>query len=83
METKIQVSVRVKPLSKDEIVNEKNHLWSCVSDTTLMNQRTKEVYAFDNVFGPSLSTKQIFDSHIREIVHSAMNGINQTVFAYG
>ena len=73
----------MKPLSKKESVSDKNHLWSCVSDTTLMNQKTKEVYQFDNVFSPDKSTSQIFDSHVRDIVHSAMGGINQTVFAYG
>jgi centromeric protein E len=48
-----------------------------------MNKKNKEVYQFDNVFGPEMSTKHIFDSHVKDIVHSAMGGINQTVFAYG
>jgi centromeric protein E len=48
-----------------------------------MNKRTKEVYQFDNVFGPDLSTEQIFDKHVKDIVQAAMGGINQTVFAYG
>lgn len=83
MESKINVSLRVKPLSAQERQLDKNHLWSCVSETTLMNKRTKEVYQFDNVFGPEMSTNQIFDSHVKDIVHSAMSGINQTIFAYG
>ena len=57
MESKINVSVRVKPLTQQEALLDKNHLWNQVSDTTLMNQRTKEVYQFDNVFGPELSTE--------------------------
>jgi hypothetical protein len=83
MERKINVSLRVKPLNPQEAQLDKNHLWNCVSATTLMNKRTKEVYQFDNVFGPEISTQQIFDSHVREVVQAAMEGINQTVFAYG
>lgn len=56
MESKINVSVRVKPLTDKESLIEKNHMWSVVSDTTLMNKRTKEIYTFDNVFGPDMST---------------------------
>ena len=83
MESKINVSVRVKPLNDKESLMEKNHMWSVVSDTTLMNKRTKEVYTFDNVFGPDISTQEIFESTCKEIVRAAMDGINQTVFAYG
>ena len=83
MESKINVSVRVKPLNDQESMLDKNHLWSEVSETTLMNKRTKEVYHFDNVFGPELSTEQIFDKYVKDIVHASMGGINQTVFAYG
>jgi len=51
MESKINVSVRIKPLNKQEALMDKNHFWAKISDTTLMNKRTKEVYHFDNVFG--------------------------------
>jgi len=83
MESKINVSVRIKPLNKQEALMDKNHFWAKISDTTLMNKRTKEVYHFDNVFGQDMSTKNIFDSQVKDIVNAAMDGINQTVFAYG
>lgn len=83
VESKINVTVRVKPLSKSEDSHEKNHLWKKVSDNTLMNSRTKEMFSFDQVFGPEVSTETIFDSKIKDLVHNAMGGINQTVFAYG
>lgn len=76
MESKINVSVRIKPLSKQEKLLEKNHFWSKISDTTLMNKRTKEVYHFDKVCGPEMSTKNIFDGSVKDIVHAAMDGIN-------
>lgn len=62
METKINVSLRVKPLSAQESILEKNHLWSKTSDNTIMNKRTKEVFQFDKVFGHEVSTAEIFDS---------------------
>ena len=83
MESKINVSLRIKPLSKTESLHEKNHLWSKISDNSLMNKRTKEVYTFDQVYGDDIRTKQIFDCEVKEIVKAALNGINQTVFVYG
>ena len=79
----INVSLRIKPLSENEAVNDKNHLWVKVSDTTVLNKRTNELFHYDRVFGDDAGTKDIFESQIKEIVHAAMNGINQTVFAYG
>jgi hypothetical protein len=61
METKINVSLRVKPLNNTENQNDKNHLWS-MSGNSIMNSRTKEVFTFDRVFGPEVSTETIFES---------------------
>lgn len=62
MESKINVSLRVKPLSASEKANAKNQLWSIPSESSLCNKRTNEVYQFDRVFGENESTKLIFDS---------------------
>lgn len=51
MESKINVTVRIKPFSEAERAQEKNHVWSQIGDNTLMNTRTKEMFSFDNVFG--------------------------------
>ena len=56
MESKINVTLRIKPLSASEAKQDKNKLWSKVSETTLMNSRSKEVFSFDKVFGPEVST---------------------------
>ncbi len=56
MESKINVTVRVKPLSEQERAQEKNHIWTQVSDNTLMNVKSKELYTFDSVFGEGIST---------------------------
>jgi hypothetical protein len=60
MESKINVTVRIKPLSETERKEEKNHLWQQIGDTTLMNIRTKEVFTYDTVFGDQIETETIF-----------------------
>ena len=62
MESKINVSLRIKPLSESETVNEKNHMWVKLSDNSIMNQRTNEIFQYDTVFADSASTSEIFDS---------------------
>ena len=61
MESKINVSVRIKPLAESEKNLEKNQLWNKLSDNTLMNIRSKEMFSFDNVFGENVSTFEIFE----------------------
>lgn len=41
------------------------------------------MFSFDNVFGDGVSTQEIFDLQVKELVNTAMEGINVTVFAYG
>lgn len=83
MESKINVTVRIKPLSKGEKAEEKNNLWTQIGENTVMNIRTKEMFSFDNVFGEKMTTLDIFDQQVKELVHTALKGINVTVFAYG
>lgn len=83
MESKINVTVRMKPLSSNEGNNEKNKMWNKVSENTLMFQRTKEMFSFDHVFGPEVNTETIFQEQVKELVHNSLLGFNQTVFAYG
>lgn len=84
VESKINVTVRIKPLAAKEAKNDRNNnIWQKVSDQTLVNTRTKEAFSFDQVFGPEVTTESIFNDQVKELVHNALDGINQTVFAYG
>ena len=56
MESKINVSVRIKPLSDHERSLEKNHLWTQLGENTVMNVRTKEMFTYDSVFSESSTT---------------------------
>lgn len=48
-----------------------------------MNLRTKEMFSYDNVFSCEVTTKQIFDEQVKDLVLNSLKGINQTIFAYG
>ena len=56
MESKINVTVRIKPMADGEKSNERNNLWSQLGDNTVLNVRTKELFTFDSVFGDGVST---------------------------
>ncbi len=77
MESQINVTVRIKPTKATP------QCWHRVKDNTLQNAKTKELYSFDDVYDQDASTKQIFDQSVKSLVHNALIGINQTVFAYG
>ena len=83
MESKINVSLRVKPLSQIEAKQDKNKLWKIASETSLINSRSNEAYTFVKVFGPEVSTETIFNEQVKDLVKNPLNGINQTIFAYG
>ena len=84
MESKINVTVRIKPMAPKEASIVKNtNVWQKVNNQTLMNLRTKEMFSYDRVFGPEVPTETIFNEQVKDLVHNALDGINQTVFAYG
>ena len=56
MESKINVTLRVKPLSQQESINQKNNIWQTMKNNSIVNSRTNEVFTFDKVFGPDSST---------------------------
>ncbi|XP_038719500.1 kinesin-like protein KIN-7K, chloroplastic isoform X2 [Tripterygium wilfordii] len=40
-------------------------------------------YAYDRVFGPTTTTRHVYDVAAQHVVSGAMDGINGTIFAYG
>ena len=40
-------------------------------------------WTFDRVYGPATNTHEIFQESVKDIVHSSLEGINGTIFAYG
>jgi hypothetical protein len=51
-------------------------MWGKLSDNTLMNTKTKEMFSYDNVFGPEVTTKQVFEAQVKDLVHNSLKGMN-------
>lgn len=58
-------------------------MWEKLGENTIQNIRTKEIYTYDKVFDHTSNTFDIFNSQIRQMVLTALSGINVTIFAYG
>lgn len=44
---------------------------------------TAQSFNFNNCFGPSTSSKQVFDTVAESVIDEALEGYNGTIFAYG
>ncbi|KAF3781235.1 Kinesin-related protein 11 [Nymphaea thermarum] len=80
----VTVTVRFRPLSPREIRQGEEVAWYADGDTIVRNEHNPSVaYAYDRVFGPTTTTRHVYDVAAQHIVASTMEGINGTVFAYG
>ncbi|XP_039855661.1 kinesin-like protein KIN-7H isoform X2 [Panicum virgatum] len=87
-EERILVSVRLRPLNSREAGDSSD--WECISPTTIMFRSTvperamfPTAYTYDRVFGPSCSTRQVYEEGAKEVALSVVSGINSSIFAYG
>ncbi|CAA0837494.1 P-loop containing nucleoside triphosphate hydrolases superfamily protein [Striga hermonthica] len=80
----VTVTVRFRPLSPREIRQGEEIAWYADGDTILRNEHNPSIaYAYDRVFGPTTTTRHVYDVAAQHIVNGAMEGINGTIFAYG
>ncbi|KAL4195940.1 hypothetical protein AMTRI_Chr04g243610 [Amborella trichopoda] len=80
----VTVTVRFRPLSPREIRQGDEVSWYADGDTILRNEHNPATaYAYDRVFGPTTTTRHVYDVAAQHVVSGAMEGINGTVFAYG
>ncbi|WMV56398.1 hypothetical protein MTR67_049783 [Solanum verrucosum] len=86
----VQVILRCRPLSEDEIrlhtpvvisCNEGRREVSAIQN--IANKQIDRTFAFDKVFGPTSQQKDLYDSAIWPIVFEVLEGYNCTIFAYG
>ncbi|XP_053686643.1 uncharacterized protein LOC128736187 [Sabethes cyaneus] len=83
MADNITVSIKVRPLIKREKDLKLTSQWR-IRDNTIANiDGNGEPFVFDHIFDESVHTKDLFERVCRPIVHSTLNGINGTIFAYG
>ena len=88
--TRISVSVRVRPLNKRELKAGEEKSWEVQGSTIMQkNPLSQKVipnvaYTFDNIFGEEVSsTSVVFDKAAKTIIQQALDGMNGTIFAYG
>ncbi|XP_073034429.1 kinesin-like protein KIN-7K, chloroplastic [Primulina eburnea] len=80
----VTVTLRFRPLSPREIRNGEEIAWYADGDTIARNENNQSIaYAYDRVFGPTTTTRHVYDVAAQHVVSGAMDGINGTIFAYG
>ncbi|EPS70575.1 hypothetical protein M569_04185, partial [Genlisea aurea] len=80
----VTVTVRFRPLSPREIRQGEEIAWYADGDTIVRNEHNPSIaYAYDRVFGPTTTTRHVYDIAAQHVVGGAMEGINGTIFAYG
>jgi centromeric protein E len=83
---RISVAIRIRPLNQREESAGTAWLWDdrTVTQCALTGRPVANAaFAFDQVFGPETTNAVVFQKVARDLVNSAMNGINATIFAYG
>ncbi len=83
----IKVGVRLRqPLGKE---CDRPLLWKCGDHAenghcnTISSVDGAKVYTFDHVFGPDNFNNDVYDGIVKELIDSAVQGVNATIFAYG
>ncbi|KAL8142885.1 hypothetical protein V2J09_015917 [Rumex salicifolius] len=86
----VTVTVRFRPLSPKEIRQGEEIAWYADGETIVRNEHNPSIaYAYDRVFGPTTTTRHVYDIAAQHVVSGSMEGINGilfcpgTIFAYG
>ncbi|AED91048.1 P-loop containing nucleoside triphosphate hydrolases superfamily protein [Arabidopsis thaliana] len=89
----VTVTVRFRPLSPREIRKGEEIAWYADGETIVRNENNQSIaYAYDRVFGPTTTTRNVYDVAAQHVVNGAMAGVNVTlsvnsttgtIFAYG
>ncbi|GAB4833652.1 Kinesin-like protein KIN-7D, chloroplastic [Ancistrocladus abbreviatus] len=78
------VTMRFRPLSLREIRLGEEIAWYADRETIVTNEHNPSIaYAYDQVFGPTTTTRQVYDVAAQFVISGAMEGINGAIFAYG
>ncbi|XP_069834499.1 centromere-associated protein E isoform X3 [Dendropsophus ebraccatus] len=81
-EDAVKVCLRVRPLIHREQGEQVNLLWKAENNTISQVDGTRSFH-FDRVFHSHETTSQVYQEVAVPIIHSALEGYNGTIFAYG
>ncbi|KAH6797736.1 P-loop containing nucleoside triphosphate hydrolases superfamily protein [Perilla frutescens var. hirtella] len=86
----VQVVVRCRPLSEDEVRARASLMISCdetkqqvIASQKTGNKQTDRVFVFDKVFGPTSQQKELYDDVVAPVISEVLEGYSWTIFAYG
>lgn len=80
----VTVTVRFRPLSPREIRQGEEIAWYADGESIVRSEFNPSIaYAYDRVFGPTTTTRHVYDVAAQHVVSGSMEGINGTIFAYG
>ncbi|KAL0426556.1 UNVERIFIED_CONTAM: Kinesin-like protein KIN-5C [Sesamum latifolium] len=86
----VQVLLRCRPFSEDELRNNAPQVVTCneyqreVSvSQSIAGKHIDRVFTFDKVFGPNAQQKDLYEQAVVPIVNEVLEGFNCTIFAYG
>ncbi|GAX19565.1 centromeric protein E [Fistulifera solaris] len=89
----IQVAIRMRPLNKKEA--QSKPIWKVLPRFASVTQMTPDgqplservtgrtFFTYDKAFPETATTRDVYNAMAKEIVESAITGVNGTVFAYG
>ncbi|GBB94544.1 hypothetical protein RclHR1_02380003 [Rhizophagus clarus] len=86
----VQVALRIRPFSAEELVRIPSRLQKNVISTTpftpnqvVIQGEKKQSFTFDHVFGTEATHKDIYDKTVMKLVDQFLEGNNVTVLAFG
>ncbi|XP_028980222.2 kinesin-like protein KIF27 isoform X2 [Esox lucius] len=79
----VRVAVRVRPLLPKEVLHNHQVCVRVVNDGAQVILGSDRTFCFDHAFGPTASQAQVYESCVKPLVASLVDGYNATVFAYG
>nr|CAB3469922.1 unnamed protein product [Digitaria exilis] len=73
----VTVTVRFRPLSPREVRLGEEIAWYADGDTIVRSEQNHSIaYAYDRVFGPTTTTRHVYDAAALHVVSGAMDGVN-------
>ncbi|XP_040898587.1 kinesin-like protein KIF27 [Toxotes jaculatrix] len=79
----VRVAVRIRPLLPKEVLHNQQVCVRVVPGTTQVMLGSDRLFSFDHAFGPTASQDEVYESCVRPLVESLVDGYNATVFCYG
>lgn len=94
----IQVALRLRPLNKRETARNEENIWKISNQKNVavdipylkqlvlakrLTANTKSSFCFDQCFNPTSDNLQLYETVVKRIALSSLNGINGTIFMYG